>query len=280
MSIHHSPIRRRLAGALAAAAIVTTPAVVAPAIAAAAPAPAPAPSLTATRQLIGLQGTDNTRTFSPYRTKDGKSIRTNVIRSDNLSRITAADQQTLAKLKVTSIIDLRTALESSIQPDKSVPGATLHRFDVLGATPPTTLIDLQSAYRAFVTDPQARLAFRNTLLNIKNTTAKGNTALFHCTAGKDRTGWASAVLLTILGVDRSTVNADYLASNVYRHARPNDPLNGVNISMLNASFTAVNQTYGSFDNYVHKGLGLTDADIASLKKSLLVDRGNALYAQR
>ncbi|MFW0797306.1 tyrosine-protein phosphatase [Gordonia sp. CPCC 205515] len=276
MTIQNSALRRRLAGALAAAAIVTTPAVVAPAVAAAAPAPAPAPAPTATRQLIDLQGTDNTRTFSAYRTTDGKSIRNNVVRSDNLSRITPTDQQTLKKLKVTSIVDLRTSLESSLQPDKPVPGATLHHFDVLGATPPTTLIDLQSAYRAFITDPQARQAFRNTLLNIKNTTAAGNTALFHCTAGKDRTGWTAATLLTILGVDRKTVNADYLASNVYRHASPNDPLNGVNISLLNASFDTANQKYGSFDNYVHKGLGLTDADIASLKKSLLTDSGNGL----
>ncbi|MGV9714122.1 tyrosine-protein phosphatase [Gordonia sp. NPDC003424] len=275
MIAHHTAVRRRLAGTLVAAAIVAAPALIAPTVAVAAPAPAPSP--TATRQLIPLQGTDNTRTFSMYRTTDGKSIRNNVIRSDNLSRITPADQKKLASMKVTSVIDLRTGIEKVLQPDRPVPGATMHNFDVLGTTPPTTLIDLQAAYRAFVTDPNARLAFRNTLLDIKNTAATGNTTLFHCTAGKDRTGWASAVLLTILGVDRATINSDYLASNTFRHASPNDPINGVNISLLNASFTTADQVYGSFDNYVRTGLRLTAADIAGLKKALLVDHGNVMY---
>ncbi|NED64041.1 tyrosine-protein phosphatase, partial [Streptomyces sp. SID10244] len=84
------------------------------------------------------------------------------------------------------------------------------------------------------------------------------------------TGWASAVLLSILGVDRSTVEQDYLASNTFRHADAGDSLNGVNISSLRAAFAAADKTYGSFDNYVSKGLGLTAGDIAGLKKGLLV----------
>ena len=76
-----------------------------------------------------------------------------------------------------------------------------------------------SAYRAFVTSPSARAAFRKTPLNIKNTTSAGNSVIFHCTAGKDRIGWTAALLLSILGVDRATIERDYLASNTYRHAQ-------------------------------------------------------------
>ena len=94
--------------------------------------------------------------------------------------------------------------------------------------------------------------------------------LFHCSAGKDRTGWLSAVLLTVLGVDRQVVDADFLASNSFRHASPTDPLNGVNIGLLNAAFASADKTYGSFENYVHKGLRLSDSDIAGLKKALLL----------
>lgn len=263
-------VRHRLVCVIAACCAIAAPALT-PALAAPAAAlPARvAPAIT-TPAAIHLTGTQNTRTFANYRTTDGHAIRALVIRSDNLSKLTPADARTLADLHVTSIIDFRTQIERAAQPDRPVPGASVHDFDVLGASPVTTLVDLPSAYRAFVTDPGANRAFRNTLLEIKNVAGAGNTVLYHCTAGKDRTGWASAVLLTILGVDRTTVEQDYLASNTFRHTSPSDPVNGVNIAWLRTSFATANQVYGSFDNYVHRGLGLTDADIAGLKKALLV----------
>src|SRR5262249_22599627 len=88
--------------------------------------------------------------------------------------------------------------------------------------------------------------------------------VFHCTAGKDRTGWGTAVLLTILGVPKATVYSDYLASNTYL----NDST-AVESSWLDEAFTEVNSSYGSFDNYVHKGLGLSDATIAALRAKML-----------
>ncbi|MYR05857.1 protein-tyrosine-phosphatase [Gordonia sp. SID5947] len=266
---HRSARRRRLVSAAAALAVIGAPAIAPTAIGTATAVPSQA-APTVAPAAFDLAGTDNTRTFTNYRTVDGHTINGRVLRSDNLSQLTAADRQKLARAHVTSIIDLRTQIERAVQPDRSVPGATIQYFDVLGAQPPTTLVDMQSSYRSFVTDPSARAAFRKTLLDIKNTAAKGNTALYHCTAGKDRTGWASAVLLSVLGVDRGTVEQDYLASNTFRHANADDPLNGVNISWLRASFSAADTTYGSFDNYVSKGLGLTGADIAGLKKALLV----------
>lgn len=93
--------------------------------------------------------------------------------------------------------------------------------------------------------------------------------LFHCTAGKDRSGWTTAVLLTVLGVDRATVTEDYLLSNQFRNASPDDQLNGVRQSWLDAAFDQVNRTYGDFDTYVRDGLKLTDADVAALKAELL-----------
>ncbi|MEV0104091.1 tyrosine-protein phosphatase, partial [Nocardia sp. NPDC050789] len=93
--------------------------------------------------------------------------------------------------------------------------------------------------------------------------------LFHCTAGKDRTGWTSAVLLTLLGVDKDTVYYDYLLSNYYRGAKDGDMLNGVAASALDSAFDQATKSYGSFDGYVRDGLQLTDADIAALKAKLL-----------
>lgn len=223
----------------------------------------------ATPSVIHLAGTENTRTFAAYTTTSGKSISPAVIRSDNLSKLTASDIRTLKRLNVTSIVDLRTQLEYTVQPNRAVPGAPLKHFDVLGQTPITNLIDLASAYRAFVTSPSARAAFRKTLLDIKNTTSAGNSVIFHCTAGKDRTGWTAALLLSILGVDRATIERDYLASNTYRHASPSDPLNGVRIEWLRSSFATANSKYGSLDGYLRKGLGLTTKDLNTLRANLL-----------
>lgn len=229
-------------------------------------APAEAsPGFAAPTRLIKLDGTQNTRTFDGYVTRDSKSITAAIIRSDNLSKITAADAGRLARLGVTTIIDLRTSMERAIQPDRSVPGARLHYDDVLGATPPSTLIDLTSAYRAFVTDAHARAEFASALRLITRTVASGHTVVFHCTAGKDRTGWTAAMLLTVAGVDRATVERDYLDSNVYRHTNPNDPLNGVNLGLLRTSFSTANQVYGSFDNYLRSGLRLSAAEVTALR---------------
>ncbi|NMN99889.1 tyrosine-protein phosphatase [Gordonia sp. TBRC 11910] len=260
-----SSLRKTLTAATVVAALLGAPALVAVPAAA-----APKSTIVAPTRLIKLDGTQNTRTFDGITTRDGKSISSLVIRSDNLSKLTAADKATLAKRRVATIIDLRTAAERALQPDHVVPGATLHYDDVLGATPPTTLIDLTSAYRAFVTDAQARAQFATALRTITTTVAAGDSVIFHCTAGKDRTGWAAALILTIAGVDRATVDSDYLASNIYRHATPNDPLNGVNLNLLNTSFSTANRVYGSFDNYVRKGLGLTPAEVTALRNAVRV----------
>ncbi|MGV9860367.1 tyrosine-protein phosphatase [Gordonia sp. NPDC003425] len=263
-----SALRRRAATTLVAA--ITAFAPVAATTVTAAAAPAVASHTIPVPNAVGVPDVLNARDFTNYTTRSGMRISGKVIRSANLSTPTPLGVNALERHQVRSIIDLRTTVEIALQPDKPVPGATWHHFDVLGAVPPNFLIDLPNAYRAFVTDPQAREAFRESLLNIEATVASGGTVVFHCTAGKDRTGWLAAVLLTILGVDRAVVNADYLASNTFRHASPSDAINGVNIGLLDAAFDTATQRYGSFDNYVHRGLRLSDADVAALRKTLLL----------
>ncbi|EGD54053.1 tyrosine-protein phosphatase [Gordonia neofelifaecis] len=272
--MRHLSSRRRVA-VIALSTALLSPLAVAPALAApASAAPATAsPALSSTvitpGREIGLAGTTNTRTLEGYRGAAGKQVNGLVLRSDNLSKLTASDVAKLQGRGLATIVDLRTDIERTLQPNKAVPGARQVTTDVLGKVSPLTLVDVSSAYPAFVTDANARTQIRKALLEIKTTAASGKTTLFHCSAGKDRTGWTAATLLTILGVDRATIDADYLASNHYRNASPNDPFNGVNISMLNSAFAAANRVYGSMDGYLTKGLGLTQADISSLRTSLL-----------
>ncbi len=260
--------RRAIASLIAAAVLAVTP-TAAPTLGSMAAA-APAPWATApVDRSLHLAGAPNARDFTGYLGRNGALVNSLVIRSDNLSQLTGTDISRLSARSVRSVVDLRTDIERVLQPDKRVPGAVGVTYDVLGRAPITTLVDLPSAYRAFVTDAGVRAALKATLLEVKTTAAAGGTTLIHCTAGKDRTGWASAVLLTILGVDRSTVESDFLASNTYRHTSPSDRFNGVDIDWLRSSFSTADRVYGSFDNYVRSGLGLSAPDIAALQTLLL-----------
>jgi protein-tyrosine phosphatase len=115
---------------------------------------------------------------------------------------------------------------------------------------------------------------------------------YHCTAGKDRTGLFSAILLTILGVPRDAIREDYLLSNEYlltpaalaeisaalHLAAPGAPppnpesvriLASVDEHYLDAAFTAIDRRYGSFDAYRREALGLSDQDVEAVRRALL-----------
>ncbi|WP_433656254.1 tyrosine-protein phosphatase [Nocardia sp. CA-128927] len=231
----------------------------------------PAASAVAFDRSLNLQGVQNARDIGGYQTSTGKTVRTGLVyRTGQLNNATPADLADLTGRQVRVVDDLRTVYERALGPDKVPAGATANWDDVIGQAPPevlaSTLTGGDSLYRAFITAPGANQAVASVLRDIINT---DGAVLFHCTAGKDRTGWTAAVLLTVLGVDRDTVNQDYLLSNQYRNAKPNDTINGVQQPWLDAAFDQANQTYGNFDNYVHEGLKLSDGDIAALKAELL-----------
>ncbi|MEU0538390.1 tyrosine-protein phosphatase [Nocardia sp. NPDC005978] len=221
---------------------------------------------------LHLQGVVNARDAGGYRTIDGRTVRTGLVyRTGELSKATDIDLADLSGRAVKSVHDLRTGIEQQLMGADRIPaGATAYHNDVIGQAPPEVMASTLTAgtdlYRAFITAPGANQAFADVLRDIAH---NDGAVLFHCTAGKDRTGWTSAVLLSILGVDRATVNYDYLLSNYFRNAQADDAMNGVVQSALDAAFDQANQSYGSFDNYVRDGLGLTDADVAALKAKML-----------
>lgn len=262
---------RITAAATAAVAIALGPAV-GTALAADPPAATASVVATTAQRAVPLQGVQNARDLGGYRTTDGHVVRTGLVyRSGELNKATDADLAALTARKVRYVDDLRTSYERALSPDRVPAGATENWDDIIGQAPPqvlaSTLFAGDDLYRAFITAPGANQGFANVLHDILR--AGDGAVLYHCTAGKDRTGWMSAVLLTVLGVDRKTVDYDYLLSNYYRNARDGDMLNGVSQPALDAAFDQVNRSYGSFDNYVHQGLKLTDADIAALKAKLL-----------
>lgn len=119
-------------------------------------------------------------------------------------------------------------------------------------------------YRAFVSFEDAREAVARVLKDIEN---GPGAVLYHCSAGQDRTGWVTAVLLTLLGVPRAAVDADYLLSNEYHQAAGSSMR--VGLGDLDSAFAEADRAYGSFLGFAHDGLGLGDDDIAALKAKLL-----------
>ncbi|MFK0193380.1 tyrosine-protein phosphatase [Kitasatospora sp. NPDC090308] len=242
-------------------------------------------ALTVADRSLHLADATNFRDAGGYRTTDGHWVRMGrVYRSGKLSGLTPAEQQQLTAAGITRDVDLRNASERGSAPDAIPAGLAYQVADVTSlahgigfhGNAVTTLLGALAAglfngssdlgqsigYPFMVDFTGSDRAFHDTLTAIE---AEQGALVYHCTAGKDRTGWATAVLLTLLGVDRATVNADFLASNTYT-GRPD----AVELSWLDAAFAEVNHVYGSFDAYLHQGLNLTDADIAALRARLLV----------
>lgn len=244
-----------------------------------------------------LEGADNFRDLggigAGYSTPDGRHIARGVVYRSNALTLTDADLAAVEPLHVTDVIDLRTTAEIEAKPDREVPGATWVHDDVLGsvetmATPTfATAADAEAmmdgAYDSMVTSPAARKAIGAALTTIAG--AKG-AVIVHCTAGKDRTGWTSALLLHIAGADRETIDQNYLLTNQYSRASISAslagmtsqhgeaaatayaPLLGVQQSFLDASYAAVAEHFGSVDAYLTTGLGLSTETMETLRTKL------------
>jgi protein-tyrosine phosphatase len=143
---------------------------------------------------------------------------------------------------------------------------------------------LQSAYRSYVTDYKDEWAS----MFERIADADNLPAVLHCTAGKDRTGFASALVLLALGVPREIVYEDYLLTNtylenfqrfvvrwtpLYSFFRTNTddllPLLEARRLYLETSLATIDALYGSFDGYLEHGLGVDAKRRAALRANLL-----------
>ncbi|MEV7774408.1 tyrosine-protein phosphatase [Kitasatospora sp. NPDC086791] len=264
---------------------------------------------------LGLRGAVNARDLGGYRAADGRMLRHGVaLRSDGLNRVTAEDLGPLGELGLRRVVDLRSADEvREAGPDRLPDGVMTHHlpllsadFDIylmirgaLGDSSPQRQRALlgegragalmTGLYRWFVTDAVARERFAALLRLLA--APEGPPLLFHCSAGKDRTGWAAALLLTALGVDRETVLADYLLTNE-RSAPVVDlvladlaarglmtepelllPVFRADRDYLEAAFEEVEAGWGGFDPFWREGLGLDDEVRTGLRVNLLDGSG-------
>ena len=240
-------------------------------------------------KLRALEGASNFRDLGGYPGAGGARVRRGrVFRSDHLAALTAGDRESLGALRLTHSIDFRGVHESAELPYRidgvrnvalCIEPTVVQRLRVLlsqGQTPSTaeTVELMRDTYRGFVRDHGPTFArFLRHLL------AHPTPVVFHCTAGKDRTGFAAALLLDVLGVPRPTIMEDYLLTNeLYRRlasvegsgpAHVMEVVWQVQPAFLQAAFDVIDQEYEGLWGYVNGALGFGSEEVAALRDGLL-----------
>lgn len=236
-----------------------------------------------------LHGASNFRDLGGYKGADGSRVRHGcVFRSDHLADLTPADMAALQAMHLTHSIDFRGVAECATRPYKIAgvtnvampiePTAVRRVQDMLasGHTPGTaeTVELMCDTYRGFVHEqgPTFGRFFRHLL-------SHSTPVVFHCTAGKDRTGLAAALLLSVLGVDRDTIMQDYLLTNRFYRRSPSveeagpahvmDVLWQVQPAFLQAAFDAMNRDHGGVSCYLAGPMQISADECEQLRQTLL-----------
>ena len=242
---------------------------------------------------ITLPGVVNLRDVGGLTTAGGEVVRTDVLyRSGQLGLVGEESLAAFSELAITLVIDLRSDAEVQMLADSVPTGVDRVHMDVLAGSDSSVvshLTDLFSdpagaeamlrsgeiqahyaeTYRNLVTLDTALRSYRDLFSLLAE---RSDVTLFHCTAGKDRTGWAAAALLTLLGVPDDDVTTDYLRSSapVVESFRPvidqfaasgGDPdllvpVFRVEEGYLDAARDEMLRSFGSIEGYFRDGLGL------------------------
>jgi protein-tyrosine phosphatase len=243
--------------------------------------------------VVPLEGGSNFRDLGGYRTADGRRIRHGaVFRSAHLGTLTEADRSALRRLGVRTIVDLRGVNEAAETPhqidgvDCRIVGAHIEpgigdkirrAIEDGSATPFLMMSYLTEHYRDY--PRRCTPGFRTLFATLSD--GQHRPVVFHCTAGKDRTGFASALLLTLLGVPWETVVEDYLRTNelwighIGRYPELDLDTRAAIIEArqpyLEAAFEVVKADFGSAEAFAEQALGLGPVARGKLQSELLED---------
>lgn len=242
------------------------------------------------QRAVAFEGVTNFRDLGGYQGAEGGHVRWKTLyRSAHLADLTPADQQQLQALQVNQSIDLRGQFERQKKPysyeflqhtvcgiEPEVARLVDGMVQKHGAVTPEQASEyMQSMYQDFHQNNQAHFS-----QCLRTVCAADEPLVVHCTAGKDRTGFASALLLSMLGVHRDDILSDYLLTKQYYHrslkaeygmsSEVMGILWGVSAQYLEQSFAELDQQYGSVLGYVTDGLKINPAEIEQLRHRLLV----------
>lgn len=253
---------------------------------------APEYGISKTEKQLEIKKVTNFRTIGNIKNVDGRILKEGKFyRSAHLHKLKKRSIKTLENLGIKEIIDLRNSKEISQRPDvipQNVDHKNYSAFEdegdqldqakklvlkgkVKGTDADQRMLDF---YKTYATEnPEIIKKIIHEILDSEDP------VLYHCTAGKDRTGIITALILTILKFDTATINNDYLLSNNYRQKMvqkrlhlANDlhfiypkmdlnvieKLSWVEKDYLKAAFLEINKKYGSIDIYIHQNLGISE----------------------
>ena len=244
------------------------------------------------------------RTIDGYATRYGR-----LFRSGHLHELNPAERQRVESLNLATIVDLRRASEVEMRPTPTfgterntniAPSASTDEFAEIAAMalePAQAEHAASLAVRYYRENVLSRLDFYRPVIR-EAIDPDNHPLLFHCTAGKDRTGFVAAVLLGLLGVDRPHVIRDYLATNELRlewtaqhlmtYRRRVAEQRGVDVievaeadlattrivliaeaAYIEASLDAVEERFGTWDSFRTAGLGISDPSLQRFRESML-----------
>jgi protein-tyrosine phosphatase len=248
---------------------------------------------------IPLEGNLNLRDLGGYETDDGRRVRRGCLfRSDELHALTDSDLAAVAGLGIRVVFDLRNAEERVARPNRLPPdvellervspstgGAVLtpEQQIATGALPEPDDEHFASVYTALLD----RLAPELRIILERAVDAPARPLLFHCAAGKDRTGLTAALLLGLLGVPEAVILDDYELTSTYFTPRRMEslaavmsehgvadarvrPLLEARRPVLATALRRLQERWGGFDGYATDHLAI-DADLPErLRAALLI----------
>jgi protein-tyrosine phosphatase len=240
---------------------------------------------------LNLAGATNFRDIGGYPARDGRTVKwRQIFRSNHLGHLTESDISALSQLGVRTAFDFRGREERLAAmcvhgditvhslPIEPITVATLRQRMTGGRTlSADDAVDvMRHSYRGYVTHNSQ--AYRALFAHLIEDRAP---LVIHCTAGKDRTGFACALILHTLGAPDDIISEDYLLTNRFYRRDPNSGsdlpdevkqvLGSVQASFLAAAFEAIDADYGDLESYLHDGLGLGKAERAHLEARYLQD---------
>lgn len=245
------------------------------------------------KRILNLEGAINLRELGGYPTKDGTTIKYNkLLRSGDISNLTTNSLNYLKKYGLKYVIDFRSNQEQQTWSDVTsnfyriysdpVYPLTGNGDKLAGAINHGDYSYLGLIYQSVVLDKHGQEAYRFLFDRLLNNKQDHQSLLFHCVAGKDRTGIGALLILKALGVDDEIITKDYLLTNLMYQdsdeieATLNDENGNQDINKMNMTkgdlesitsvFEAIEHYYGSFENYLDKALGVDQTKLAELKR--------------
>ncbi|TDH64168.1 tyrosine-protein phosphatase [Dankookia rubra] len=239
---------------------------------------------------VPLEGASNLRDLGGWPVADGRRVRRGLIfRSATLANLTESDQARVASLGIRTVCDLRGVNEAALRPSRLPPSAERVHLPIepsVGASLRDLMLrkestgeDVVSLLRRAYIDYLARfIAVYRGLFGLL-LEPRRQAVLFHCSAGKDRTGVGAALVLTALGATRETVVADYRATDrIWRrdHSLPEGTPAGLANALLSTHPELLEETldraiaaHGGLDGLLQAGLGLDAPRLAALRTAYL-----------